>query len=246
MNNLNKRTTITVIILGFLTLAIMVTLSLVKQRQEIRQRAAEGATLQVVPQAAEVNAGNNITFDVRINSDSDLISAADITINYDPTYLEGVGVTPGTFLPVVLSTGVFTGNQGKITLGSSPADPKAGEGIVVSFTFKALAPITSTTVSLDSATAVTAVGKTGNVITSLTDGAITIVQTPAEVPADTILSFTQPTFNANSDEEFTVTLKMNTGVNQVTAADLKIHYDTTALGGISITNAGYLPVTLAG
>lgn len=186
-----KRSNITLFLLGFMLLAILFSLKLVSQRQEVRRRAEAATILSFNPSQATVSAGEEITLTVDINTGNNQVTAADVTINYDPAYLEGVSFTPGTYLPVVLSPATLGGGQAQVVLGSTPAEPMTGQGTLATLKFKALAPVTQTDITYAGSTEVAAIGETGNVLTASTPAQIQVVQTissPVPTPTPTPIS----------------------------------------------------------
>ena len=86
-----------------LLVAIPITVYLVGKQQELKSRAAPSTTLTFQPSSATAAVGQDVTFDIMINPNSNFVSFVHLVISYDPTKLEksGVGLS--------INTNVFPG-----------------------------------------------------------------------------------------------------------------------------------------
>lgn len=123
--------------------AIPLTLFLVKQRQDIRQRAVPATQVYLEPATVSVAPGDTFTVDVMIKTGENLVSAAELHLSFNSTYLEAQSIANGAFLENVLVEGAVENGTASITLGSSPSEPKQTVGdigeVLATLTFKALA-----------------------------------------------------------------------------------------------------------
>src|SRR3989337_1165288 len=74
-----------------LLIAIPLTVYLVGKQQELKSRAAPSTTLSFQPSSATVAVGQDVTFDIIINPNSNFVSFVHLVISYDPTKLEKSG-----------------------------------------------------------------------------------------------------------------------------------------------------------
>lgn len=184
----------------FLFVSMLATFYLSEHPQDIRKQAAgTGVTLSMTPFTINVVPGSNFDIAATINTGDDSVSAASLEINYDNTRLElkDISTTSASFLPVVLSPAQISTGSVKMTLGSNLAEPKKGTGILTTLTFKALVEST-TIISFGSNTAVTAVGKTANALTSSTEGNV-IIANPTPTPSGLGVNFSAPRVSLTAD-----------------------------------------------
>jgi hypothetical protein len=226
--------------------------------------APKVVNLTMSPSTVTTTANQTFTVSLNMNAGTDSVSAADIHVAFDPTKVQAQAVTAGTMLPVVLATGVFDNTLGTatITLGSQPTTPATGSGTVATITFKAISS-GSTSVNYAVTTQTASVGKTGNTLNSTSGSAITIsggatptptstaTGTPAPTPTPTPnagkvvnLTMAPATSTVTQGSNFTESLNINTGTDQVSAADLHITFDPTRVAVQSITAGTALPVVL--
>ena len=147
--------------------------------------AATGVTLSFSTTSPSVNTGDQVALNILLDTGTDTVSAADVTISYPQNKLEGVSFTAGTFLPVVLTPAKIEPGKAHITLGSQPTDAKKGSGIVATLTLRALQS-GSAKVGFDPKTQVAAIGKNTNAVGTMTPIQITIQQgrsQPTQLPA---------------------------------------------------------------
>lgn len=182
-----------VLIILLILVSIPLTVYLVKQRQEIRKKAAPATTLALSPANVTRNVGETFSLDLVVNTAENAISAAELYVIFDSNKLEGQSIMAGSFLPVVLVNGNISGGLASITLGSQPNEPKQGTGILATIAFKALALTegTSTEVQFAANTQVAGIGEQGNVLTGTTPASITILAaeptpTPTPTPGPTV------------------------------------------------------------
>lgn len=236
-----KRSTITLFILGFLLLAILLTLKLVEQRQEVRRRAEAATTLSFTPAQTAVDVGDEIVLTVEIDTGTNQVTAADLTVLYDTAYLEGLDIKKDNYLPVVLTAGTIGGGQAHIVVGATPSQPQMGQGTLATLKFRALVPVTETQVVFDTTTQVAAIGEIGNVLTSSSPARIRIGQilpspTPTLTPTPTpgaSPTNASPTPSPLSDPCLNQQPAIPTGLTAATLSTSQIHLSWTSVQNIT-------------
>ncbi len=239
-----RRSTYTLILLGFLLVVILFTVRLAQQRQELRQRAQVPVVFSLVPVKTSINVGEETTVDVQIDTGTALVSNADLQFTFDPAYVTGVSLTEGAFFDPssTLLAGTISGNTARIVVGNSanPANRKVGAGIAAVFKVRGAAATASTLITLTPASRVSLID--GTLITPQTvTTSLTVVQ--STVFADTVLSVEPSTIGVAVGDHVYLPVHIDTGTNQVSKVDLAVIYDTNFLEGVSITNAGFLANT---
>lgn len=235
-----RRSTYILLLLFFLLSTVLFTVQLVRQRQEIRQKAAIGASLSLVSAKTSYAVGEEAQIEVNVDTATYQVAAADVTINFDPNIFSGVSFTQGAFLPMSFVSGAINNGQAHIVVAANPSEPKQGQGTIAVLKLKALSGVSSTRINFDPATQVAALGEAGNVVQTFIPLDLNVV-TQVNVVPDTVLSLVPESHNVSAGEKFYLPVKINTGVNEVTGVDLAVVYDTNKLEGVSISNAGFLP-----
>jgi len=159
MNN-KRKITISLITTGFVLIVLLAAAYYVKFQQGITNSHASGVVLQVLSTKTSVKVGDEFIVSVYIDTGGLSVTGADVRVRYDSSRLLAETITPGTFLPVVFVPGKITQASAiaQIILGSNPTAPKAGNGILETVKFKAIAASTATNIFLGPATAIAAVG----------------------------------------------------------------------------------------
>jgi hypothetical protein len=150
---MKPKTIFTIISLLIILIAIPVTIFLVGQQQELRQRAAANTTLSLKTATTEPTVGDTITVDIDIDTgvtegnpnSGNRVGAAQIYLLFDPTILELTNLSPSTFFPSPGGVGISKDNvngKGTITVfsGETPAVGSSGKGTVATATFQAKGP----------------------------------------------------------------------------------------------------------
>lgn len=239
-----RRSTYSLIILGFILSVFLFTLSAVKQRQDIRQRAAAETTATLVANQTSVAPGVEIAFDVVLNTGNNQIAAVDINLSWDAAFFDIVSLTKGTLLPQEFPGGALGSGSARIILAAEPATPVQGTGVAAVLMLRARTGVSGqTTVRLDQSTMASAIGETGNVLTTLIPSTVTIDSTSA-VSADTTIQINPQTISVNQNDIFSLPVQINTGTNVLAAADLTLVYDQTKLEGRTIKSGGFFPKEL--
>ena len=151
---------------------------------DIRSKATNnGPTLALSPASVSKAVGNTVAVGILLNTNTDTVSAAQLSLSYDPTAIQIMSVTQGTPLPVILVPETHANGGISLTVGVQPATPFKGSGIIGTVNVKILAAKQST-LTFTSATQVAAIGKTTNALVSATGSTIigTVAGTPTLTP----------------------------------------------------------------
>lgn len=175
-------------IFGFLGLLILVAgifvgIVLVNQNQDIREKAAPATVAYISPATQENQIGRNFVFFVKMDATNNLITGADVRLNFDASKFEIVSLEKGsgaTNLEATL-TSTSDNTNGKIQYVIYTLDKtKALSGnnieiLKVNAKSKSNAPVGSFAISFDTETAASGVGETQNILTAKTNGSVNIV-----------------------------------------------------------------------
>lgn len=132
--------------------------------------------LYFIPDDIYVEANQKLYLPIIIDTGANLISAADIAIVYDANRFEGLSITSGGFLPVVLNPGSVSLGVAKIVLGAEPQNPKKGNGVLAVLELRTKSIEGTTNISLDGSTQVSSLNSSANVIDSLGAASVQIGQ----------------------------------------------------------------------
>lgn len=137
-----------IIVVLFLLIAIPVTFFVVKQQQELRQKAAPATTMTLSPAQKTAEVGTTFNLDVNIDTGENSIVAASVYLTFDPTKLQAQSIVNSSQFPNILSSG-DTSQQGKVSIAvgtASLSQPFKGVGTVATVRFNVIqssdAPIT--------------------------------------------------------------------------------------------------------
>ncbi|HUS52085.1 MAG TPA: cohesin domain-containing protein, partial [Candidatus Bathyarchaeia archaeon] len=204
-----KRKVLAVFILLVMLASIPVGVFLVKKRQEIQLRAAPATVLSLFPEVEDYEVDEVFTLNVNIDTGENLIVSADIILNYDPSILEGVEVTMGSFLPGAQELNKNINNDlGKIiySLYTTQENAQQGGGALVSITFKGVAPGTSTVVIDKSLSLIGGLGEKGqNLLVSATDSSYLIADAESQPTITPTQTLTPTPIGVGGGEEPTAT-----------------------------------------
>ena len=220
---ITRRSNYALLMLVLLVLGLIVATVLVRQRQEIRQKAAPSVSLEVTPPTITVNQQDQFTLDVVLDAGSQQTTKADVVVTYDNTVIDGISATASNFFPTIVLPGIIGNGVARFTLEAPSTSPKSGRGTLATLTFKARNPTSTTLVAFSTSTEITLVDGT-QAAALFHPSALTINRT---VYADTTLNFSTPDTTLDTNTEFDVALTANPGVNQLATADVTILYDPT-------------------
>ena len=171
-------------VLAVLALSIPIIVAQVLKQQDIRQRAAAGdpVTLSFSPNSKTVNINDTIDVQLVMNTNTNDVSALDVTLKYDSTKLALQSVTAGSNY-TYLSAANNPGSQNVVLVNQTSNVTTSSNIIAATFAFKAIA-VGTAHISLDSSTIkIAASGFTGNV--PLTNSSITGSYIINSSPTDT-------------------------------------------------------------
>ncbi len=172
------------IIIGVLVLCagLVAGLLLVQQNENIARRAAPATTMYVTPASQSKSAGSTFTYSVNIDTNANAVTGIDVRMNFNPAVLQITSLERGAGVTNLDQTiaNTFDNTDGKIqfaifTLNSSKAVTGSNiEVLKVTGTVKAGAAAGSYPVTFDAATAASASQEGQNVLTSKTQGTISV------------------------------------------------------------------------
>jgi hypothetical protein len=182
--------------------ALVAGLILVKQPQEIREKAAPATSLSFSPSTQSIARGTNFSTTVVMNTGTNQVSGVDISLTFDPSAISVTSVSQGAGISVFDSTirNTIDNTTGKILYSAYVLDKtKAVLGtnlvvITISGQVKPTANAGVYPIVFASDTSVAGVGEGQNVITSKVDGSITaFVPTPTFTPTPSFTNTPSPT-----------------------------------------------------
>jgi hypothetical protein len=226
-------------------LAIPISVFLVKQNQDTRQKAAPATTLAFSPSSVTKNVNDEFTLNATVDTAQNSILVAEIHVTYDPQYLEAKSITNGAAFPTILNAGVVGANasggksEALITVGvTNSAAPYQGTGTAITVRFKALKATTrptSITFSNNTFLGSTSEGAT-NVLIGSTPATVTITGgtpatsattlTPTPIPTQSVLSTSSPSL--------TPTVSLSTSTATPSAVTITSPTNNAAVTGIPV------------
>ncbi|MEK7577337.1 MAG: cohesin domain-containing protein [Patescibacteria group bacterium] len=129
---------VSIIVFVVLIAAIPITVLYNNQQKEIRSQAAPSTTLSFSPSSVIRQTNETFLLAVSIDTGSNTVSAAKLVVNADGTNVKIIGITAGTFLSNTIVPPSFTETKASITLGSPPALPIQGIGILATVLFQVI------------------------------------------------------------------------------------------------------------
>jgi len=117
-----------IIMFLLILIAVPATVYLVKQRQELREKAAGATTLYLEPTENIKNVGDRINLQVKMNTESNYVAAAELHLTFSPSLLRLESIQAGDFLSRVLLEPTIDNDLGKgsIILGYQTGTGQAG------------------------------------------------------------------------------------------------------------------------
>jgi len=240
-----RRSTLILFFLLFLVAAITATLYLVQKRQEIRPEAAPITEVTLVPQLTSVTEGQNVTFDVVVNTDTDTVTAITMDINYDPQYLEATDIvarTGGVFPINFDNHDKNIDNNNGVAHLSLGYDYNSGSGFqgtdtVAHVTFLTKLATNQTTVSFSGNTRLATVLNTSNYLEANLIAGSVVITAGQQTAADSTVSVTTDKSSYNVGDIVTATVSVNPGNNALTGTDITVDFNKDLLEGLSASIA---------
>lgn len=122
-----------------LLIAVPVTVLFVKQRQDVRKRAAPATTLTLSPSTITKKVDETFSLEATIDTGENNVVSVALHLVFDPAKLEAQTITNGPLFPSILTSGTVDRGVASITVGASDSKkPVNGSGSVAVVKFKAL------------------------------------------------------------------------------------------------------------
>src|SRR3989344_4865141 len=119
------------IIIGVLLLAgVIVGIYLVRQQQDIREKAAPATVLNFSPSQDTMRVGDAKSVTVNIDTGSNVVGAIQLNMVYDPAYLQVSNFQRGTFFQTALQNPAVTAGRLTMAAGGQVGNFPTGTGQV--------------------------------------------------------------------------------------------------------------------
>lgn len=133
-----------------LLVGIVVGIYLVRQQQEIREKAAPATVLNLTPSQDTLKVGETRNITVNIDTGPNVVGAIKLNVVFDPVYVSVSNFTRGTFFQTPIQNPAVAGGRLTMVAGGQVGNFPTGTGQVASFTVTAL-QAGSTVIAFDSA-----------------------------------------------------------------------------------------------
>lgn len=132
-----KKVIIGIVSLIILLIGVAVSVFLIRQQQDLREKASPASSVSITPATKSVMIDEPVDLAVEIDTTTNKVSAAVLEINYDPNKLKLTAFVPGAFLPNVFEEAKIDESAGKatVTLGAQPSNPPQGKGVLATLKF---------------------------------------------------------------------------------------------------------------
>lgn len=165
----SKALIIGAIIFTILLAGIVAGALLVQQQQELREKAAPATTISFLPGTKTAEVGETVKLSVNIDTSKNLVKQADLSLTFDAQKVELTEITPGPFLPNIITPAQISNSLGtaSVSYAAQTTNPAQGKGVLATLVFKAI-DSGSAKISLTSQTKVTGFdqGKNANLLAS--------------------------------------------------------------------------------
>ncbi|MBC7262862.1 MAG: DNRLRE domain-containing protein [Chloroflexi bacterium] len=212
--------------------------------------AATAMQISIDPANTSVNVGDEFDLNIRIDAGAEGVVATDVYLNFDPVFLEVVGITDGT--PLSVFTKVYSNTVGTITIGAGTlGDPASGTFVVATLRMRAKAGtgVSPTTVAFSLTEPRRTVVKNAedvNILTAANNGQVAISGPTPAGPTPTTTCTPTPTTtvppgkparillqpetrNVAVGDTFDFQIQVQTGGIGVVAVDVYMNFDPTYL-----------------
>ena len=232
-------------LLGILIFGLMAAINLTLQIQDLAKKAAPATTITATTANPVVSEGQIFSVEINVNTDVNIVKAADFGLVYDPTYLQLIEISKGNWLSQANEAiKIIDQAAGKTLFGlvlprsASPAYI-TGQGTAVVATFKALRNNPEVKIDFDRAlTVVGAANEQQNAIAlyiPLSLGITTVVTPPSE-NGFIIYSYVA-CFSQNSDGHSTYCLWKVADYADVKTIEVSEHSDFSQLSSKNVAGA---------
>ena len=128
-----------IIVVFLFLVSIPLAVYLVKQRQEIRMRAAPASTLSFVPSSLTTSPGQTFTLEVLLETATNIVPTVELHITFDPAVFEATSLVAGPALSNVFDGPRIDNNLGTafIVVGDVN-DPVEGSATIASISFRVI------------------------------------------------------------------------------------------------------------
>src|SRR3989344_6152687 len=119
-----KRFKLQIIVLILIVISIPITLIQISRQQEIRSRATGGSPISLIlkPLTSSQQLGTQFDVELRINTNTNNVTALDITITYDASILTLVSFTPASTFSTITNNSSTPGTLHYVGV-SMPENP---------------------------------------------------------------------------------------------------------------------------
>ncbi|HCS78493.1 TPA: hypothetical protein DIV55_01985 [Patescibacteria group bacterium] len=236
-----RRSLYILLVLGFLVSTLFFGLSLVKQRQELREKAAGATVFTVKPNKTYLAVNDEVVIDVEMSTGADQVTIVDLVINFDPNVFDAISLSNTGYLPTTFAGPTFNNGQARIVVAAGLEEPKQGQETIVQLVLQSKIPVATTQIDLKGTRARAYGQGETDVVASLIPAIIVVTAEETIQQPQTTLSMFPVTLSVSSGQRFYLPVKMNTNGNKVTGVDLVVLYDTNYFDGKNISKGGFLP-----
>ncbi|OGY10439.1 MAG: hypothetical protein A3F61_02950 [Candidatus Blackburnbacteria bacterium RIFCSPHIGHO2_12_FULL_41_13b] len=138
---MNKKKIIAIIVLFLILAGLGAGLYLMRQQQDLREKAAPATTVSLIKPTKTILVGESFDVTVEVDTATNILSGAVLEVNFDKEKLTLASFSPSTLLPVELAKAQINNSAGSatISLGAQPANPPQGKGTIATLKFEAKA-----------------------------------------------------------------------------------------------------------
>lgn len=138
---MTKKKIIAIIALFLILIGLGAGLYLMRQQQDLREKAAPATTISVKKPAKTILVGESFDATIEVDTATNTLSGAVLEINFDKEKLTLASFSPSTLLPVELAKAQINNSAGSatISLGAQPSNPPQGKGTIATLKFEAKA-----------------------------------------------------------------------------------------------------------
>lgn len=184
-----------------LALAVVAGVFLIKQNQDLREKAAPASTISVTPSQQTKAPGDTVVYSATLDTNENSVTGVDIKINFDPNVLEVVSLQKGAGIANfdTIITNTFDNTAGTIsyvifTLDRTKAVQGAGvEALKINAKVKSTAANGTYNLTFDPTTSASASQEGQNVLIARNAGRIVVQAGGGASPTATSTSQPQPT-----------------------------------------------------
>ncbi len=138
---MGKKKIVAIVVLFLILAGLGAGLYLMRQQQDLREKAAPATTISIKKPAKTILVGESFDVTVEVDTSTNVLSGTELEINFDKEKLTLASFSPSTLLPVELAKAQINNTAGSatISLGAQPANPPQGKGTIATLKFEAKA-----------------------------------------------------------------------------------------------------------